>query len=178
VPSRPSQTLQHPPSSSPPIRTRLDRILTNGLPTSTWISPRHFGPTQRYLGSLHAPSLCGAWHNGANHFGVFYFYPDFKTILDPLNSFTTPTSTMHANIAIALATTYLHHDLPASLLPPFRRVNRIAMQNDFSLAPGSCGTIVIRTTLRLTLGHIRPESINTTSISRGQYLIFHYSLLH
>ena len=119
----------------------LDPILTNGLPPSTWTSPRHFGPTQRYLGPLHAPSLCGAWHSGANHFVVFYLCPEFWTIIDPLNNFTTPSLTMSTNIATALATTYLHHDLPVPSLPPFRRANRISIQTDSPRASWSCGTI-------------------------------------
>jgi hypothetical protein len=105
----------------------LDQILTNGLPPSTWTSPRHFDPIQRYLGPLHAPSLCGAWHNGVNPFVVFYLCPEFWTIIDPINYFTTPSLTMSPIIATALATTYLHHDLPVPPLPPLRRVNRIAI---------------------------------------------------
>ena len=46
----------------PPLLSEpdIDQILVNGLPPSTWTSPIHFGPTERYLGLLHAPSLCGA----------------------------------------------------------------------------------------------------------------------
>ncbi len=43
-----------------------------------------------YPGPLHAPSLCGAWHNGHGHFVVFYLCPDYWTILDPLDKNYTP----------------------------------------------------------------------------------------
>jgi hypothetical protein len=95
-----------------------------------------------------------------------------------MNFFTTPASQMSTNIATALATTYQHHDLQIPPLPPFRKVNRIAIQTESTLDPWSFGTIDMLTTLHLTLGHILPENINTASISRRQYLILHQSLLH
>jgi hypothetical protein len=65
---------------------------------------------------------------------VFYICPDFWTILDPLRSFTSPTYSMTNNICTAIATIYLHHNLPLPPLPLFCRINRIATQNDFPLA--------------------------------------------
>jgi len=174
----PSQTSQHQPSSSPPIPTRPRPNPHQRTTTIHIDTPRHFGLTHRYLGPLHAPSLCGTWHNEANHFVVFYLCPEFWTMIDPLNNFPNPSFTMSTNIAIALDTTYLHHNRPVPPLPPFWRVNRIAMQADSPFAPWSCGTIAMLTTLHLTLGHIRPDNINTASISRRQYLTFHQSLLH
>jgi len=84
---------------------------------------------------------------------------------------------MTNNILTALATTYLHHNLPVPTLPPFRRVNRIAIQNDFPLAAWSCGTKAIPTTLHLTLGQIRPGKINIDIINRRHILTFHQTLL-
>ena len=105
--------------------------------------------------------------------------PDFWTIIDPLHSFTSPTHSMTNNISTAIATTYLHHNLPVPPLPPFRRVNRIAIQNDLPLAAWSCGTIAVLTTLHLTLGQIRPDkiNINTDNITRRHILNFHQALL-
>ena len=65
-----------------------------------------------------------------------------------------------------------------NILPHFRRVNRKAIQDDLPLAPWSCGTIAMLTTFNLTLGLIRPDNINTPSISRRQYLTFHKPVLH
>ena len=143
--------------NSPPLLCQpdLDRILLHGLNPSSWTSQRHFGLTKPYLGPLHAPSLCGVWHNGADHFVVFYICSEFWTIIDPLHSFTSPTYSMTNNTLSALATTYLHHNLPVPTLPPFRRVNRIAIQNDFLLVPWSCGTIAILTTIHITKGTYR-----------------------
>ena len=67
--------------------------------------------------------------------------------------------------------------LPVPLLLPFHRVNHIAIQSDFPLAAWSCGTITILTTLHLTLGHIRPDNINTGNIDRRNILIFNQALL-
>jgi hypothetical protein len=85
---------------------------------------------------------------------------------------------MTNNISTAIATTYLHHNLPVPPLPPFRRVNRTAIQNDLPLAAWSCGTISLLATLHLTLGQIRPDNIHTiNSITRRHILIFHQALL-
>ena len=84
---------------------------------------------------------------------------------------------MATNVATALATTYLHHNLQVPHLPPFRSVNQIATQHDSPQAPWSCGTIAILTTLHLTLGQVRPDRINPASITRRQYLTFHHALL-
>jgi len=67
---------------TPPLFSQpdLDQILINELPPSSWTSPRQFGPTQRYIGPLHAPSMCGVWHNGNNHFVVIFICPGFWTI--------------------------------------------------------------------------------------------------
>jgi hypothetical protein len=159
---------------APPLLSHadLDQIHINGLPPSTWTSTRHFGPAQRNIGSLHALSICGAWHNGANHFVVFFLCPKFWTIIDPLHKLNTPTSTMSTIIETALATTFLYHNLPDPLLPPLRRFNRIKIQNNFPLAHQSCGTIAILTTVHLTLGHIRLDNIHTVNISRRQCLTF------
>ena len=153
---------------APPLLSQpdLDQILTNGLPPSTWTSHKHCGPTQRCLGPLRAPSLRGAWHHGAKYFVVFYLHPEIWTIIYPLNNFTIPSFIMSTIIATALATIYLHNDLPAPPLPLFRRVNRIGIQTDSPLAPWSCGSIAMLTTLNLTLGHNRPDNMNTSSISR------------
>jgi len=88
MPSRASQTSQHPPNSSPLIQPDLDQILTNGLPSSTWTSPRHFVPTQHYIVQIHAPSLCGAWHTGANNLVVFYLCPKFWIKIDPVKKYS------------------------------------------------------------------------------------------
>ena len=108
---------------------------------------------------------------------VFYICSDFWTIIDTLHSFTSPTHLMTENISTAIATTYLHYRLPVSHLPPFRRVNRIAIQTDLPLAAWSCGTIAILATLHLTLGRIRPDNINTYNINRRHIRIFHQALL-
>jgi hypothetical protein len=146
-------------------------------PPSSWTSQRHFGPTKPHLGPLRALSLCGVWHNGADHFVVFYMCPEFWTIIDPLRNFTSPTHSMTNHISTAIATIYMHHNPPVPHLPPFHMVNRIATQNDFPLAAWSCGTIAILTTLYLTLGQIRPDIINTDIINRRHILIFHQTLL-
>ena len=156
----------------------LDQILVNGLSPSSWTSPRHFDPTQRYIGSLHAPSICGVRPNGHNHFVVFYICPDFRTITDPLHNVTFPNLKMTNIIGTTLAVTYLHHGLPIPPPHPFKRVYRIAIQNDSLQAPWPCETIAILTTLHLTLGHIRPDKIHTASIHRRQYLTFHQSVSH
>jgi hypothetical protein len=80
-------------------------------------------------------------------------------------------------ISTTITTTYLHHNLPVPHLPPFRRVNQMATQNNFPLAAWSCGTIAILTTLHLTLGQFRPDNINTDIINRRHVLIFHQTLL-
>jgi hypothetical protein len=71
--------------------------------------------------------MCGVWHNGANHFAVFYLCPEFWTIIDPLDSVTSPDPHIASNIATPLTTTYLHHNMPVPPLPSFRRINRIAI---------------------------------------------------
>jgi hypothetical protein len=114
--------------------------------------------------------MCGVWHNGANHFVVFYTCPEFWIIIDPLHSVTTPNPSIASSIATSLITTYLHHNFPVSPLPSFRRINHDAIQNDFPQAPWSCGIIAILTALHLPLGHIRPDNINTAGISKRQYL--------
>jgi hypothetical protein len=121
--------------------------------------------------------MCGVWYNGATHFVVFYLCPDYLTIIDPLHSFTTPTQELTNNISTALATTYLHHKMPVTHLPPFCKVNRIAIQNDSPLTSWSCGTIAILTTLHLTLGRIRPDNINTGNITKRHIFIFHQALI-
>jgi hypothetical protein len=178
LPSRTLQTPQRQPNFPPPLSLPdLDQICINGLPPSTWTCPRHFGSTQRYHDRLHAPTMCGVWHNGFNHFVVFYLCQDYKTIQDPQHCVTSPDPTMASNIAQALTTIYLYQNLPVPLIPPFRRVDRIVIQNAFPQAPWLCGTIAILTTLHLTQGNIRHDNIKKTSISRRQYLAFHQSLL-
>jgi hypothetical protein len=129
----------------PPLLSQsdLDLILTQGMPPPSWTSTRHFGPTRNHPGPLHATSLCWVWYNGNGHFVVFYLCPDYWTIIDPLHPLTSPNPTMATNIATAIATTYLHHKLLVPPLPPFLRVNRIAIQNDSPLPAWSCGTIVM-----------------------------------
>jgi hypothetical protein len=75
--------------------------------------------------------MCGVWHNGADHFVVFYLYPEFWTIIDPPHNVTSPDPFIAFNIATSLTTTNLHHNLPVPPLLFFRRVTRIALQNDF-----------------------------------------------
>ena len=84
---------------------------------------------------------------------------------------------MANNISTAIATTYLHHNLPVPRLPPFRRVYRIAIRNDFPHAALSCGTIAILAILHLTLGQIQPGNINTNNTNRRHTLTFHQALL-
>jgi len=121
--------------------------------------------------------MCGVWHNRGNHFVFFYLCPEFWTIIDPLHSVTSPDPHIASNIATALTTTYLYHNLPVSPLPSFRRVNRVSIQNDFPQAPWACITIAILTAFHLTLRHIRPDTIHKASTNRRQYLTFHQSLL-
>jgi hypothetical protein len=108
---------------------------------------------------------------------VFYLCPEFWTIIYPLHSFTSPIHSMTNTISTALATTYLHYNLPVQPFLPFRKVNRIANQKDFPLVAWSCGTIAILTTLHLTIGQIRPDDINTYNIIRRHILNFYQALL-
>ena len=152
-------------------------MLLRGTPPTTWTSRHHFGPTHAHIGPLHAPFLCGVWHNGHDHFVVFYICPDYWTILDPLNDNYTPSHDMLTNIASALTTTYQHYNEQCPLIPRYLRVQRIAIQNDYPLEPWSCGTIAILTTLHLTLGNTRPDRIPANSITRQQMLNLHQALL-
>jgi hypothetical protein len=60
---------------------------------------------------MHAPAMCGVWHNWANHFVVFYLCPEFWTIIDTLHSATSLDPSSASNIATALTTNYLRHNL-------------------------------------------------------------------
>ena len=85
---------------------------------------------------------------------------------------------MSTNIATSLATTYLHHSLPAPPLPPSKRIYRIAIQTASPYAPWSCGTRAILIALSLPLGNTRQDKIHTNTITRRQCLTFHQSILH
>jgi hypothetical protein len=139
----------------PPILNQpdLDSILDRGTPPTNWTSRRYFGPTHTHLGPLHTPSLCGIWYNGHHHFVVFYMCPDYWTILDPLIDNYIPDHNTINNVASALTTTYQHHIVQCPPLPRYRRVNRIAIQNDSPLTSWPCVTIALLTTLHLTLGN-------------------------
>ena len=152
-------------------------MLLRGTPPTTWTSRHHFGPTHAHPGPLHAPFLCGVWHNGHKHFVVFYICLDFWTILDPLNDNYTPSYDMITNVASALTITYQQHNEQCPPKPRYRRVQRIAIQNDSPLEPWSCGTIAILTTLHLTLGNTRPDRIPANNITRQQMLNLHQALL-
>ena len=84
---------------------------------------------------------------------------------------------MITNVASALTITYQHHNEQFPPTPRYRRVQRIAIQNDSPLEPWSCGTIAILTTLHLTLGNTRPDRIPANSITRQQMLNLHQALL-
>ena len=164
---------------SPSILTQpdLDSILNRGTPPTEWTSRRHFGPTHTHIGPLHAPSHCGIWYNGHHHFVVFYICPEYWTILDPLNDNYIPDSNTINNVAFALTKTYQYHNVQCPSLPVYRRVNRIAIQNDFPLPSWSCGTIALLTTLHLTLGNTRPDRIATNNITCHQMLTLHQAIL-
>jgi hypothetical protein len=142
------------------------------------ISQRHFGRSNTHPGPLHTTFICEIWHNGADHFLVFYLCVDFLTIIDPLHNFTTPTTTMTNNLATTLATTFLHHNLPALSTPSFRSLNRLVIQNDVLHATTwLCGTIAILRTFHLALGQIRRVKIHGDNIRKRHVLTSHQSLL-
>ena len=156
----------------------LDSILNRGEPPSNWTSRHQFGSTSTHLGPLHAPSMNGIWYNGYQHYVVFYTYPDYWTILDPLTDNYIPDRNTIANVTRAISNTYQHHHEQCPPLSCYRRVRRIAIQNDAPLPPWSCGTIAILTLLHLTLGNIRPNRIDTNNITRQQMLTLHQAILH
>ena len=62
----------------------IEAILKFGNPPAAW--RRHFGPDRAYTGPLDLPCLLGVWHNGSDHFVVFYLCPKYWTIIDSLGT--------------------------------------------------------------------------------------------
>ncbi len=147
---------------------------------SRWKRQRHFHAVGPGDARTTIPTCCGPWHNGAGHFVTAYICQDYWTILDPLVAGPYPRARrqlVEDNIHRVITDSFSTRGLPTPTLPTYRHVQRVAIQDDAPLAPWSCGTFAMLTTLNLLLGHQHPHELAPDCISRSQMLTLHRALL-
>ena len=166
------------PSISLVQQQEIDQMFYMGEAPHLWTRQRHFLSRDSYGDPLGIPTCCGPWHNGSNHFVTFYMYQEYWTILGPLHPARASYPTFETQLHNAINESFAARGLHPLTLPPYKRVERIAVQNDSPLPPWSCGTFAISTTLHLLLRdkhpHVKPRP---NCITHSHMLALHKALL-
>ncbi len=77
----------------------------------------------------------------------------------------------------ALKESFFERGFAHPTLPPYMRLDRIAIQDDDPLPPWSCGTFAMSTTLHLLLGNKHPHAMPSQFITREHMIALHRALL-
>ena len=150
----------------------------HGSAISSWCNRRR---SRAGIGPLDSPCLFGPWHlMGRSHFVKFYICPDYWTVLDPLQELRNSAHGLtNEKIHASLRLTYEYLSLPIpSVLPQYKYIPRIALQQDITEGPWSCGTYAMPTILHFLLGAPRPQTLHTRTITREMVYNFHSLLLY
>ena len=95
-----------------------------------WKRDHHFLPRDSYQDPQKIPTYCVPWHDGADHFLTFYMCQEHWTILDPLRTAMASYPTLETQLLSALHESFISR---GPTLPSYKRVERIAVQNDTPL---------------------------------------------
>jgi len=102
---------------------------------------------------------------------------EYWTILDPLRPSEASYPALETQLHRALRESFTHRGLPPPILPPYKRVVRIGVQNDAPLPAWSCGTVGMSTILHLLLGDKHAHEMPLGCITHGHMLALHEALL-
>ena len=105
-------------------------MLNLGEVPQRWKRHHHFLPRDSYQDPHTIPTYCDPLHNGADHFVTFYLCNEYWTILDPLHPTEASYPAHETQLHNVLREFFFYRGLSPPTLPPYKRVERIAVQND------------------------------------------------
>ena len=93
-------------------------MLCLGEAPHRWTRPHHFSARASYEDPSAISIYCCPWRNGSNYFLIFYIFPDYWAMLDPLDQTGGTYQSQEANLHRALAESYVTKGLPPPAFHP------------------------------------------------------------